>query len=109
LKDVRLEAFLAESLVLWGIPGAVEGGDYPVTAVIRADDGTLLWVERPAAEDSAVRWLVRVRAAGEGPGGAREKRPRACASLVGVLKVLRGALGVDRGSAVRIAPAPADT
>lgn len=109
MKDLRLENLLAESLVLWGVAGTVEGGDYPVTAVIRADEGTILWVERPATEDTAVRWLVRVRAAGEAPGGAREHRPRACGSLVGVLKALRGALDVDRGSAVRIAPAPADT
>lgn len=109
MKDLRLEAFLGESLALWRVAGTVEGGEYPVIAVIRTDDGTILWVERPSREDTAARWLVRVRAAGVAPGGAREQRGRRCASLVGVLKALRGALGVDRGSAVRIAPAPADT
>jgi hypothetical protein len=36
----------------------------------------------------------------------REERSRPCASLVGLLNALRGALDVERGNAVRIAAAP---
>lgn len=109
LKDVRLEAFLAECLVLWGVAGTVEGGNDSVAAVVHAKDGTILWIERLIAEDPAANWLVRVRPVDAAPGSAREQRPRRCGSLVGVLKALRTALGVDRGSALRIVPPPGDT
>ena len=105
--DVSVRAFLADSLALWRVAGAVEGGDSPVLAVIRASDGATVWVERPSASGMP-RWLVRWRAAGDAPGGAREQHPRACASVVGLLNAVRGALGVDRGSPVRIAPAPSE-
>ncbi|MES2564118.1 MAG: hypothetical protein V4637_15505 [Pseudomonadota bacterium] len=109
MNDTRLTDFLTESLALWEVTGTVEGGRYPVIAAIRADNGTLVWVERPADENDPIRWLVRMRPAGEAPGGAREQRPRSCASIVGVLKALRVALGVDRGEAVRVVSAPVDS
>jgi len=108
LNDLCLEGFLTDSLALWRVSGAVERGELPVVAIIRADNGAIVWIERPADKDTPFRWAVRWRVAGDAPGGAREQRPRHCASLVGVLKALRSALDVDRGSPVRIAPAPAD-
>jgi G3E family GTPase len=98
--------FLAETLALWGIDGAVEAGDAPVVATIRTQTGAIVWIERAEA-GTPFRWLVRWRAAGEAAGGPREQRPRACASLVGLLAALRSALGVERGAAVRVAAAPA--
>ena len=105
MDDSGLRDFLADSLALWRVAGTVEAGEGPVVALIRANDGTLAWVERPASDGPPCRWLVRWRGAGEAPGAPRELRPRACASVVGMLAVLRGALGGDRGAAVRIAPA----
>ena len=101
--DARFRAFLADSLVLWRVEGAVEAGETPVVGVIRASTGAIVWVERVTSHAPPFRWAVRWRNAGEAPGGAREVRPRACGSLVGVLNAVRNALGVDRGSAVRIA------
>ena len=109
MDDVRVRAFLADSLALWRVAGAVEAGEAPVVAVIRAGTGAIVWIERPSGEDVPFRWAVRWRGAGDASGGPREVRPRACGSFVGLLKAVRGALGVDRGSAVRVAPAPADT
>jgi hypothetical protein len=103
LDNARLRDFLADSLALWRVAGRVEAGEAPVVAVVRADDGAIVWIERPPGDAPPCRWLVRWRAAGEDPGGPREERPRPCASLVGVLGAMRGALGVNRGSAVRIA------
>lgn len=106
---MRFTTFITESLALWEVASTVEGGRYPVIATIRTDNGTLLWIERPADENDPVRWLVRMRPAGEAPGGAREQRPRSCASIVGVLKALRVALGVNRGEAVRVVSAPVES
>ena len=101
-NDVRVREFLADSLALWRVAGTVEAGAAPVVAEIRVADGTHIEVERPA--DTAFRWLVRWRSP-----DMREERARPCASLVGFLNTLRGALGVERGSAVRIAAAPAES
>lgn len=102
-NGVRVREFLADSLALWRVDGAVETGVLPVVAVIRVSSGATVWVERPAGHDAPWRWFVRWR----GPD-MREERSRPCASLVGLLNAVRGALGVERGSAVRIAPAPAN-
>ena len=106
VDDDRVRDLLADSLALWRVAGTVEAGEGQVLAVVRAGDGTIVWVERPCGQGLPCRWLVRWRGAGDAPGAPREVRPRACASLVGMLNAMRGALGVDRGSAVRIAPAP---
>jgi len=106
VDDIRVRDFLADSLALWRVAGTVEAGELPIVAVVRASEGTIVWVERPSGQGMPFRWLVRWRGAGDAPGGPREQRPRACASLVGLLNAIRGALGVDRGSAVRVAPAP---
>jgi hypothetical protein len=99
VSDVRLRAFLAESLELWGVEGTVGEADAPRVAEIRASDGTTISIERISEATMPFRWLVRRRAAGD----ASEERPRPYGSLVGVLNALRTALGVDRGSPVRIA------
>ncbi|HZM45787.1 MAG TPA: hypothetical protein VFC14_13205 [Burkholderiales bacterium] len=106
MDDGQLRNFVADSLALWRVAGTVEAGEGTVVALVRAADGAIVWIERPSGEAPPCRWLVRWRAAGEASGGPRETRPRACASLVGMLGAVRGALGVNRGSAVRIAPAP---
>ena len=99
-NDARVRDFLADSLALWRVAGTVEAGELPVVAVIRAGDGAIVRIERPE-QDMPFRWLVLAGAAGA-------SRTRPCASLVGLLNAVRHALGVDRGGAVRIAPAPAD-
>jgi hypothetical protein len=108
VDDVGVRVFLADSLGLWRVVGTVEAGKPPIVAVIRIHDGTIVWVERASGQGMPFRWLVRWRGAGDAPGGPREERPRACASLVSLLNAIRGALRVDRGSAVQIAAAPAD-
>ncbi len=103
-----LREFLVDSLALWGVAGEVCAGQGSVVAEIHAASGARVWIER-AADDTPFRWFARWRAAGDAPGGVRELRPRACASLVGLLAAMRDALGVERGSAVRIVPAPAES
>ena len=98
--------FLAETLALWGVAGTVEPGAGPLIAVVRAGTGAIAWIERVDDEGLPFRWAVRWRAAGDAPGALRERRPRMCGSLVGVLSALRSALDVERGTPVRIAPAP---
>ena len=100
-----MRVLLADSLALWRVAGVVESGEAPALAVIRSAAGTLVWIERPATSDVPFRWLVRWRGAGEAAGSGREQRPKACGSLGGALSVVRGALGVERGIAIRIAPA----
>lgn len=90
VNDDKISAFLADTLVLWRVSGTVETGEAPVVAVIRAAEGTVVTIERPA-EGMPFRWIVR------------SGRARPCASIVGLLNAVRGALGVEHGSAVRIA------
>ena len=95
----RVRELLADSLALWRVAGTVVAGDAPVVAVIRAADGAVVRIERPVEVDMPFRWLVR--------STDNADRARPCASLVGLLNAVRSALNVDRGGAVRIAPAPA--
>ena len=94
--------FLADSLVLWRVEGAVEAGTLPVVAVVRAGD-CVVFVERNTDDDAPWRWFVRWRNA-----DMREERSRPCASLPGMLNAVRRALNVERGNAVKIAPTPTD-
>ena len=110
MDDERIRAFLRDSLRLWQVDGVVEPGEAPVLAVISATDGAVAWVERPAEQEAPFRWAVRWLSAGEAPETApRALRPRACGSLVGVLGALRAAFEVERGTGLRIAPAPDDS
>ena len=97
--DTRLREFLADTLTLWRVDGAVEPGVAPVVATVRTTAGTIICIERPSDPGLPLRWLVRRHNAA---------RPRACASLVGLLNALRAALGVDQGSPLRVAPARSD-
>lgn len=97
----RLRALLADSLALWRVEGTVEAGVEPCVAVVRAADGTLIWIERAAA-GIPFRWQTRWRAVRDGEGRHREAHPRPCSSLVGVLNAMRLALNVERGSAIRV-------
>ena len=99
---MNIVGFLADSLALWKVDGAVEAGNSPVVAVIRAG-ACVVWVERPAADDVPWRWFVRWRGA-----DLVDERSRPCASAAGMLNAVRGALGVERGNAVRIAPSPVE-
>ena len=94
----RVCGFLADSLALWMVDGTVKAGVLPVVAVIEARGGTTVWVESPTGSDVPWRWFVRWRSP-----DMSDERTRPCASLVGLLNTLRGALGVERGSAVRVA------
>jgi hypothetical protein len=100
-NGMRVREFLADSLALWKVAGTVEADALPVVAVIRVSGGATVWIERPAGHDAAWRWFVRWHSP-----GMRDERSRPCASLVGMLNAVRGALGVECGSAVRIAPTP---
>jgi hypothetical protein len=106
VNEDRLHAFLSDSLALWHVEGVVEAGQSPVVGIVRTHPGAVVWIERVSGADVPYRWAVRSRTAGAAPGGPREVRAKPCASLVGLLKALRDALGVERGSAVRIAPPP---
>ena len=100
-----LRTFLEDSLALWDVEARVESGETPVIAVIRAASGTIIWVE-PAQPGMPFRWIARSRKATDTIDATREPRPRPCGSLVGLLNAIRKALNVERGSALRIAPAP---
>ncbi|MDB5811778.1 MAG: hypothetical protein JWN94_3900 [Betaproteobacteria bacterium] len=91
--------FLSDSLALWRVGGSVETGNAPVVAVIRTR-GQVVFIEQNTDRDAPWRWFVRWRDA-----NAIEERSRPCAALTGMLNAVRGALGVERGNAVRIAPA----
>jgi hypothetical protein len=106
VADDQVRAFLAETLDLWHVRAVVESGAPRSTAVIRAENGTVVWIERPGEPGVPFRWHVRWRRAGDLRGG-REHHPKACASIVGVLAALRTAFGLERGQALRIAAAPA--
>ena len=113
MAKTTLNSFLKETLELWHVAGTVECGEAPLVAIIRTD-GATVWIEETAhaerdgveakGERPVFRWAVRWRGAAEAPGAPRELRPRLCGSLVGVLSALRSALGVDRGTPLRIAP-----
>ncbi|RPI42597.1 MAG: hypothetical protein EHM59_17465 [Betaproteobacteria bacterium] len=96
--DARIRAFLADTLVLWAVEGAVEPLAPPGVAAIRAADGNVVVRIERAPAGLPFRWVVRMQR-GEVPAPGRP-----CASLVGLLNAIRRALGVEGGSPIRIAP-----
>jgi G3E family GTPase len=92
---------LEHTLRLWGVEGTVETGG---AAVAIRSERALAWIEA-AGDDLPFRWLVRWRLAHEAAPGARERHPRACASVGGVLTALRGVFGIEGGAALRVAAA----
>ena len=93
----RVRELLKDSLALWAVEATVTAGAFPIIAVIDAQAGTTVWVECATGSEVPWRWFVRWRGA-----EMNDERTRPCASLVALLNTLRGALGVDRGSAVRV-------
>jgi len=93
--------FLVDSLALWQVDGTVAAGTLPVVAIVHSA-GCVVSIEQNADDEVPWRWFVRWRSA-----DMCEERSRPCASLTGMLNAVRRALGVERGNAVRIAPAPA--
>lgn len=93
--STELVAFLADSLALWNVEGEVIAGRLPVVAEIRVRDRVVA-VERNEDDDAPWRWLVRWSDANA------TERSRPCASIPGLLNGLRRAIGVERGSALRV-------
>lgn len=103
--DVRVREFLAETLSLWRVEGAVETGVAPVVAIVRLQEGATMWIERAGASEAPFRWWVRSRRRDDHSTDTRALRAKPCASIAGVLGAMRIAFGVDRGRAIRIAQA----
>jgi hypothetical protein len=103
--DHRIRAFLAESLALWKVEAIIDATTPPGVAVIHAQSGMHIWVER-AEPALPFRWWVRSGPVADLSQAHPLLRPRPCGSLVGLLTAIRSALGVERGRAVRVIPAP---
>ena len=71
VADTRVRAFLADSLDLWRVAGEIEPGQSPVVAVIRAETGTVVRVERTSVQDTGFRWFVHSRSASAETGAER--------------------------------------
>ena len=126
MDAIRLARLLQDTLALWQLDGSVRAdpisGAVVVQACLAGDSGNskvradaasaarivpgsrdaIATVERTPAGDP-FRWYVRWH---DGASPAAPARVRPCGSLVGVVAALRRAFGVERGSAIRIAPAP---
>jgi G3E family GTPase len=98
----RLARFLQATLASWQVAGTVQVDPVTGTLVVRGSRDALATIERSPAGDP-FRWYVRWH---EGASADATARMRPCGSLVGVLSALRRAFGVERGSAIRIAPVP---
>jgi G3E family GTPase len=102
METIRLASFLQDTLALWQLDGIVRADPVSGAVVVQAPQEAIATVERAPREDP-FRWYVRWRADASSDSAARV---RPCGSLVGVLAALRRAFGVERGSAIRIAPQP---
>jgi G3E family GTPase len=97
-----LRDFLRHTLAMWHVRGTVEPGEGSVVAMIVLQDGSQMWVER-LSDGAPFRWSVRCGHAGASEASPRERRPRRCASISGVLNAMRLTLNIDRGTPVRVA------
>lgn len=102
--SARARALLADSLTVWRVHGDVIPGEPPAVAVIRAQDGIVVWVETAPQSERPVRWWVRWHAPGAAGQASPPKRSRPCTSAVGLLCAVREALGAAGGRRLRIAP-----
>ena len=102
--SARTRALLADSLMVWRVRGDVVLGEPPAAAVIRAQDGTVVWVEPAPESERPVRWWVRWHAPGATGQASPLARSRPCNSAVGLLRAVREALGAEGGRRLRIAP-----
>ena len=103
--DRRVVQFLVDTLELWRVEATVEAAGAPCVAVVQVDKRAIAWIERAAVTDMTFRWIVRF--AVDSLSDPTKARARPCTSLVGLLNALRSGLKVERGSALRLAAAPA--
>ncbi len=101
----RVRALLADSLMVWRVRGEVAAGEPPAVAVIRAEDGTVVWVEPAPESESPIRWWVRWHVPGAAAQALPAPRSRPCTSAVGLLRTVREALGAEGGRRLRIGSA----
>lgn len=101
-------ALLADSLTVWHVRGTVKAGEPSEVAVIQAEDGTVVRVERALDSERPVRWWVRWRELNAAAQGADASRSRPCTSAVGLLRTVREALGAEGGPRLRIGPSPGE-
>jgi hypothetical protein len=99
VADDALARFLVDTMAQWNVDATVaidpRGG-----IIVAAAAGPLITIRRASGADREVgfRWTAQIQeATNDGPPMRR------CVSLLGLLAVLRTALGVERQSAIRIA------
>jgi hypothetical protein len=102
-------ALLADSLAVWHVCGTVQAGEPSEVAVIHAEDGTVVRVERALDSERPVRWWVRWHEFNAAAHGADASRSRPCTSAVGLLRAVREALGAEGGRRLRIGPSASET
>ena len=100
----RARTLLADSLAVWHVRGTVQAGEPSEVAVIHAEDGTIVRVERALDSERPVRWWVRWHELNAAAQGAGASRSRPCTSAVGLLRAVREALGAEGGRRLRIGP-----
>ena len=105
----RTRALLADSLAVWRVRGDVAPGEPPAVAVIRAEDGTVVWVEPAPESETPIRWWVRWHAPDAAAEAAPLPRSRPCTSAVRLLRTVRQALGAEDGRRLRIGPSAGGT
>lgn len=108
-RRARVVRLLEASLAVWRVVGTVETLD-PAGGVARVTgaDGTVVTVARTELPDGSRHWLVAHLAPGEGADeAARRRRPRTFASVVGLLRGVRRALGApDPPGRLIVTPRP---
>jgi hypothetical protein len=94
VTDAELRGLLIDCLTLWNIDGCVTAGDAGME--VRTMDG-LFVVCRADPDRHPVRWLLQ-----SPPRRAAGRPPRAAPSIGALLRVLRNAVGAERGVSLRI-------
>lgn len=106
----RVARLLEASLAVWRVAGRVERPDAgdDVVARVRGADGTVVTVARVELPDGSRHWQVAYTAPGESAeDAARRRRPRTYASVVGLLRGVRRALGApDPPGRLIVTPKP---
>ena len=103
--DLRVRDLLVDSLALWQVAATVEAGTAGTMAVIHARQGMTVSIEHVTGPDMPFRWRVCSYVVGDSTAHTQQARPRTCNSVVGLLSAVRKALGVERGSPLRVVPA----
>jgi hypothetical protein len=87
MNPPALRALIADSLALWGVAGRVDIADTGVRITV---GDQVLHVAQAAPEDAPMRWWL-----------ISETRRRPAASMLGLLRSLRYALGATSAEPVR--------